>query len=375
MRAPAGDECPAGARPAAFAGRSPSGLADRAAAESSGCGQANKSIQTCYVCILFRNSGRLQPFAGMANRRSPDAERRFTSGGPKSDAKIRVARLAARQVGRVRYDQVRALGTGHATISAWRQSGFLHWELPRVYAVGHPGRSVESDLAAAVLYAGPGAMLSHGTAIWWLDLLKYPPPEIHVSTPRRIQSIGHIIVHDRRRIRRAWRKGLPVTTPSRAILDFAATGPHDLLRLVLANADYHDLLDVHELQKLTGRGVDGSAALNDALRIHLPQLAYTRSDNEILLLTFCESQHVPIPEMNVYLHGFLVDALWRKQHLVVEIDGHRGHRTPAQLYDNHRRDLALRAKRFVVLRYARRQFIETPAAVAEDVLFHLAREL
>jgi hypothetical protein len=126
---------------------------------------------------------------------------------------------------------------------------------------------------------------------------------------------------------------------------------------------------------MTGRGIDGSAALNQALAIHLPQLAHTRSDNEIMLLTFCETQNVPIPEINIYLYGFLCDAVWRKQRLVVEIDGHQGHRTPAQLYENHRRDLALRSKRFVVLRYARRQFIETPVAVADDVLFHLAREL
>jgi very-short-patch-repair endonuclease len=35
----------------------------------------------------------------------------------------------------------------------------------------------------------------------------------------------------------------------------------------------------------------------------------------------------------------------------------------------------LRQKGFVVLRYAKRQFIQTPAAVADDLLVHLAREL
>jgi hypothetical protein len=309
------------------------------------------------------------------DRRIPEDEWRFTREGCASNAKLRVSAVSGRQFGRVRYNQLRSAGVSARTIGRWRDDGYLHPELPRVYAVGHPGRSVESDLAAAVLYAGPGAMLSHGTGIWLLDLLRYPPPEIHVSTPRRVRSIGNIVVHDRRQRERVWRNGLPVTTPSQAILDFAATGPQDLLRLVLANADYHDALDVRELQKMTGRGIDGTAALNEALRIHLPQLAYTRSDNEILLVTFCETQHVPIPEINVYLYGFLLDALWRTQRLVVEIDGHRGHRTPAELYENHRRDLALRAKRFVVLRYARRQYIETPAVVAEDVLIHLAREL
>jgi hypothetical protein len=275
----------------------------------------------------------------------------------------------------MRYDQLRELGVPDITIRRWRTDRYLHRVLPRVYAVGNPGGPIESDLAAALLYAGPGAMLSHGTAVWWLDLLKYPPPEIHVSTPRRVRCRDNVVVHRERHIPRIEHRGLPVTTPSQAILDFAATAPHDLLRLVLANADYHDRLDVHELQRITGRGVDGTVALNDALRIHLPQLALTRSDVEILLLTFCETQHVPIPDINKYLYGFLVDAVWRKQRVVVEVDGWRGHRTPAQLYENHRRDLVLRQKGFVVLRYAKRQFIETPAAVADDLLVHLAREL
>jgi hypothetical protein len=35
----------------------------------------------------------------------------------------------------------------------------------RDWNVGHRAPSVEADLWAAVLYAGPGAMLSHATAL------------------------------------------------------------------------------------------------------------------------------------------------------------------------------------------------------------------
>jgi predicted transcriptional regulator of viral defense system len=278
-----------------------------------------------------------------------------------------VAGLAGRQSGRVRHDQLRAIGVAPSTISDWRRTGYLYPVLPRVYGVGHIASSVEADLTAAVLYAGPGAMLSHATAIWWLGLLKYPPPQIHVSTPRRVRTIANVVVHRERRIERRWRKGLPVTPPSRAILDFAATGRFDLLRLVLANADHEDVLDVTGLQRMMGMGVDGTVALRAALAIHLPELANTRSGNEILLLTFCETQNIPIPEMNVYVGRWLVDAVWRKQRVVVEIDGWRGHRSPAQLYEDHARDLGLRAMSFIVLRYARRQFIDTPADVAHDL--------
>jgi predicted transcriptional regulator of viral defense system len=311
---------------------------------------------------------------GIADRPVAD-ESQFTAGVRRSAAKVRVADVAARQVGRIRYDQLRTLGVGDGTIRRWRRAGYLYRVLPRVYAVGHTARSTESDLAEALLYSGPDAVLSHATAIWWLGLLKFPPPDIHVSSPRRVRSRRNIVVHGERRLEPTWHNGLPVTTPSQAILDFAATGPADLLRLVLANADYDELLDVDELQRMSGRGIAGSAALKHALHIHLPQLAGARSDGEILLLGLCERFDVPIPETNVYEHGFLVDAIWRHQRVVVEVDGWRGHRTPAQLQEDHRRDLELRAIGYVVLRYTERQLIETPAAVAKDLLVHLAREL
>ena len=206
---------------------------------------------------------------------------------PRSDAKVlqrrrstgkaRVAALADHQVGRVAWSQLRRLGVGDGTIRRWRDDAYLFWELPGVYAVGHPGRSVESDLAAALLYAGPGAMLSHGTAVWWLELLKYPPPQIHVSSPRRVKDRDNIVVHGRRTIDRIWHNRLPVTTPSQAIVDFAASDEPDLLRLVLANADFKQLLDVATLQASIGQGVHGTRAVREALEIHLPQLALARS--------------------------------------------------------------------------------------------------
>jgi very-short-patch-repair endonuclease len=212
-------------------------------------------------------------------------------------------------------------------------------------------------------------MLSHATAAWWLGLLKYPPKQISVSTPRRIDSRANVQVHDRRRLARVWHKGLPVTTPSQTIVDFAAAGPPDLLRFVLANADYNDILDMQALSKVTG--VAGAPALRAALKIHLPELARTRSRGERLLVSLCQNHGLPIPRVNIYVQGWLVDAHWPEHKLVVEIDGPQGHRTPAQLYSDHQRDLELRAAGYIILRYTERQLIETPAAVAADIRRYL----
>lgn len=308
----------------------------------------------------------------MGNRPRPwRDESRFSSDLRSSNAKVRLAALAGRQTGRVRYSQLRGFGIGSATICRWVATGYLHPELPRVYAVGHAAPSVEGELVAALLYAGPGAMLSHGTAAWWLGLLKYPPPKIHVSTPRRVKHHGRIRVHGGRRVKRIDHNGLPVTTASQTLLDFAATSTGNLLRFALANADYHDMLDLERLQQIMGRGVPGSAALREAVMNHLPELARARSEPEILLLEFCERHGFPTPRVNEYLEGWLVDAHWPDRRLVVEIDGLRGHRSPAQLQADHQRDLELRLAGYIVLRYTRRQLIESPAAVAADLRRYL----
>ena len=74
-------------------------------------------------------------------------------------AKERVRCVADRQNGRVSAAQLAAIGIKTVVVSQWVRQGYLIVELPRVYAVGHRAKSVEADLVAAVLYAGPGATL------------------------------------------------------------------------------------------------------------------------------------------------------------------------------------------------------------------------
>jgi predicted transcriptional regulator of viral defense system len=101
-----------------------------------------------------------------------------------------VGQLADRQAGRVSVAQLGALGIESWLIARWVEGGYLHQVLPRVYAVGHRAPSVNADLTAAVLYAGPGAMLSHATALWWRGLIDHQPWPIQVSTPRRCRYAG-----------------------------------------------------------------------------------------------------------------------------------------------------------------------------------------
>lgn len=273
------------------------------------------------------------------------------------------SRLAERQSGRVARYQLTYCGVGKPQIRSWLGTGYLIRRLPGVYAVGHTAPSIEAALTEAVLYAGPEAMLSHATAAWWLGLLDHRPGAIHVSTPRRCRSRCGIEVHDRRALDRVWHRGLPVAPVSQVLLDLAAgRSPH--LRHALANAEYHGLLELGTLQSMRGRGM---SALREALRVHQPQLARTRTELERALLALCEREHLPVPEFNVRIEGFLVDALWREQRVVVEVDGRAGHSSWARIRGDRRRDLILRRAGYVPLRYVWEQVTEQVPEVAEDL--------
>ncbi len=293
---------------------------------------------------------------------------------PNHNARVRVAEIAERQFGRIRWDQLRTAGVGKATICQWVSDGYLHPSLPRVYAVGHTARSPEADLSAALLYSGPRSALIDATGVWWWGLLNYPPETIHVSTPRRCRSVPGVTVHGRRALDRITHKGLPVATPSQCLVDFASNARRELLRFALANADYHGLLDLAAIDAVCGRGRAGSATIKAALKIHRPELAHTRSAFERLFVPFCEAHDFPIPKFGVYRHGWLVDAVWDDQRVVVELNGLKAHRTRAQLERDHQRDLQLRAHDYIVLRYTWYLLTDSPDEVAQDVRRALLRE-
>ena len=299
--------------------------------------------------------------------------RRLTSEGWTANAKVRVSQLAARQSGRVSRAQLERLGVSNAGLARWLREGYLYSVHPRVYAVGHCAPTTEGDLAAALLYAGPGAALGGATALWWLDLIDRQPRTIDVITPNRRVWRPGLRVDDRKDPNRTWHRGVPVAPVALALLEYAVSAPHDRVRRVLAEADYRHLLDVDAVYALLGRGRPGSAKLRAALTRHQPRLALTRSVLEEHFLALCESARLPLPECNSVVEGLTVDMLWRAPRLIVELDGHDAHDTRAQIERDRRRELRLRAAGFVVLRYTWDQVTREPELVLADLRLALAR--
>jgi very-short-patch-repair endonuclease len=78
-----------------------------------------------------------------------------------------------------------------------------------------------------------------------------------------------------------------------------------------------------------------------------------------------------MPETNVYIAGWEVDALWRVQRIAVEIDGYGNHRSRAQVRRDRRKDFALRSIGYTPLRYSDEQLAEH----RNDVVAELTRLL
>jgi hypothetical protein len=66
-------------------------------------------------------------------------------------------------------------------------------------------------------------------------------------------------VHGRRALNRLWHNGLTVTTVPQTLVDYASQKPFEDVRYVLAEADYHRLIDLDEVRGTIGGGRPGSA--------------------------------------------------------------------------------------------------------------------
>jgi predicted transcriptional regulator of viral defense system len=279
----------------------------------------------------------------------------------------RLAKLAVSQSGVVSRAQLESVGVSDSAMSRWVQARRLHRIHPGVYAVGHAALSLDGRLIAAVLYGGDDAVFSHTTAAWLWRLIDAEPNRIHLTVPGRRSSLSGVRVHRSRDVARATCRELPVTSVARTLVDLAGMLSFRELRRALAEADYRDLLSVPEVKSELKQGRQGSRALRRALHQHLPQLAHTLSVLEERFLELCHATGLPLPEINPSVGRMRVDALWRQQGLVAELDGAAAHGSWPQASRDRERELALRRMGFRVVRYTWQQIIERPTEVVADL--------
>jgi hypothetical protein len=118
-------------------------------------------------------------------------------------------------------------------------------------------------------------------------------------------------------------RGIRVTSVARTICDLAATEPAREVEVVFQEALYRDVVSERQVRAVLDREPHrrGAPEIRDLLRD--PRM--TRSEKERALLRLIDAAQLPRPLTNVRVHGYLVDAFWPKEGLVVEVDGWDAH--------------------------------------------------
>lgn len=211
---------------------------------------------------------------------------------------------------------------------------------------------------AAVLACGPGAALSHRSAGALWGIVEERPGRIEVScTSRRECERPGVRVRSGtlRRAEVVSLSAIPLTTPTRTLVDYATESTQRQLERAVNEADKRDLVDPETLrEELEGyRGVRGVRPL----RTLLDRDTFVLTDEELerLFLPLAREVGLPLPRTKEMVNGFEVDFYWPDLKLIVETDGLRYHRTPSAQARDALRDQTHTAAGYARLRFSHHQ--------------------
>jgi very-short-patch-repair endonuclease len=290
-----------------------------------------------------------------------------------------IASIAEDQHGNITRKQLLAAGLRGGAIDSRLASGRLHVVHRGVYAL-LPAKALPplAPQMAAVLACGDGAILSHesAAAVWGLRPALGADAEIDVTVvgrncgPKpgiRVHRLKVLEPIDSRRF-----QNIPITAPARTLLDIAGSLAFTDLERAVDEAIARELVSPSTVRAVLERYPRRSGSPELAELVSGPRrTALTRSDTEKRFKALIRKGGVPPPEFNVSFGRYTLDCLWRRERLVVELDGYQFHSTRSAFERDHERDLVLKGRDFEVLRFTWKQVRYKP----ELVLARLVRTL
>lgn len=164
---------------------------------------------------------------------------------------------------------------------------------------------------------------------------------------------------------------MPVTSLPRTLLDCAATKPRRVVHRMIEEADRRRLFDLGEVERACERRHRGARPLTEILTDFKPE-PITKSELERFFLALCRRARLPLPETNAIVQSYEVDAVWREQRLVVELDSRAHHLNPTAFERDRVRDIELQLAGYRVLRITWRRLNEEPERVVAELTAFLA---
>jgi hypothetical protein len=215
-----------------------------------------------------------------------------------------------------------------------RLDGPWQWLLPAVYVAGTGVITQNQRVVGALLYAGPGSVMTGPAAVRRHHLTCAGPDAIDVLIPWTSQrkSSGFVRVHRTRRMpERGWVNGaIRYALPARAVGDAARLLTRfDDVRAVVSEALLTGRCTLAELaEELQAGGLPRSAYFREALAEVTDGI---RSVAEARFRRLILSSGLPRPMFNARLYDergafiAMVDAWWERAGVAVEVDSRAYH--------------------------------------------------
>jgi very-short-patch-repair endonuclease len=274
----------------------------------------------------------------------------------------KISELSARQHGYVARWQLLALGVSSSAIA--RRTDLIPSPHKGVHAVGHVERTPIALAHAAVLACGPDAVLSHDSAAALWGLRRWPPtPEVTSSKKRVRPGITTYRSTTLRRHDITTHFGMRVTTVVRTIIDIEPrlTDPQLIRAIQDARVAHH--LKASKLDELLLR-------CRRARELIDPSQNPTRSKHEDDFVAWAKRHGLPTPRINVKVNGKEVDALFRVERVIVELDSVEFHDDPISFRTDRRRDRGSAAHGFVTVRLLKEDLTDEDADLLHQTLAH-----
>ena len=202
-----------------------------------------------------------------------------------------------------------------------------------------------------MLACGPGAALSHSSAmtLWGYWRQWDRPFEVTVVGDRRAKGIR---IHRSTTLRRrdiTTQLGISVTTPARTLIDMSPRLKDRALKRAVNNALNSMWLSEEQLVETLARHPTATGSKRIAKLIG-QEGTPTRSGWEDDFPRFCADHGLPAPVMGLPFHGYILDAVFVAERVIVELDSWPFHKGKIPFEADRERDAETLARGFVTVR-------------------------
>jgi very-short-patch-repair endonuclease len=297
---------------------------------------------------------------------------------------VTIQHLAATHGGPFTVAMAEAVGVPRSAVDHELRVGRIEAMHPGVYrSAGTPvDRMVE--IRAALLAAGPGAVVSHRTAAWLHEVASDEPSVIDITvTHDRRPRLERVRIHRTLRFPDAHRRqidGLWVTSVDRTLADLGAAVRSARVRDAVETAVVARLTTVPRLFAFVDdhgrKGRNGIGALRLALEEWMLSERPPDSELEIAFARVVRREELPQPQYQFWVEvegkRFRIDAAWPDVGLAVEVDGWESRNTRLAFQNDTDRQNAITLEGWMFIRFTWTDVVRRPGYVARRISQALA---